>query len=73
MKNLAIAALLAAQIMEKWSIYCSTQSDVVWGAFGIFYLVLILLHQWDKYTERKMRMQRQVKMIERASNRGEWR
>lgn len=72
MKNLTIAALLAAQIMEKWSIYCRTQSDVAWGAFAIFYLVLILLHQWDKYTERKMRMQKQVKMIERASNSGEW-
>ena len=69
MKNLLLAALVAAQTMDKLAVYCSSQSDFTWGLFGIFYLALILLRQWDQYTVRKQRMRGQMQVIERAKER----
>ena len=66
MKNLLLAALVAAQTMDKLAVYCSSQSEITWGLFGIFYLALILLGQWDRYTVRRQRMRRQTQMIEKA-------
>ena len=50
MKNLIIAALAAVQVMEKWTVYCGSQSDMVWGTLVLFYLVMILLRTVDKGT-----------------------
>lgn len=69
MKNLLLAALVAAQTMDKLAVYCSTQSEIIWGLFGIFYLALILLRQWDRYMVRQQRMRRQMQMIESAKRR----
>ena len=69
MKNLLLAALTAAQIMDKLAVYCSTQSEITWGLFAVFYLALLLLRQWDRYTVRQRRMREQVKQIERAKER----
>ncbi len=69
MKNLLLAALVAAQTMDKLAVYCSTQSEITWGLFGIFYLALILLRQWDRYMVRQQRMRRQMQIIERAKER----
>lgn len=70
MKNIIIAALTAAQIMEKWAVYCTTQSDITWSTFGFFFLALILLRQVDKYLERQRRMRRTVLQIKRLSGGG---
>ena len=69
MKNLLLAALVAAQTMDKLAVYCSTQSDLTWGLFAIFYLALLLIRLWDKYIARLKRMQREVEIIERAKER----
>ena len=69
MKNLLLAALVAAQIMDKLAVYCSTQSEITWGLFTVFYLALLLLRQWDRYTVRQKRMHEHVKQIERAKER----
>ena len=69
MKNLLLAALVAAQTMDKLAVYCSSQSDLTWGLFAIFYLALLLIRQWDRYTVRQQRMCRQKQVIERAKER----
>ena len=69
MKNLLLAALVAAQTMDKLAVYCSSQSDLTWGLFAVFYLVLLLIRQWDKYIARLKRMQREMEIIERAKER----
>lgn len=69
MKNLLLAALVAAQIMDKLAVYCSSQSDLTWGLFGIFYLALLLIKQWDWYAVRQQRMREQKQVIERAKER----
>lgn len=69
MKNLLLAALVAAQIMDKLAVYCSSQSDLIWGLFAVFYLALILIRQWDRYMVRQRRMRRQMQMIEKAKER----
>ncbi len=65
MKNLIIAALAAAQIMDWWYIYCRDQNDIVCSVFIFFFLALMLLGQCDKYIARRRRMRETSRRIER--------
>ena len=69
MKNLIIAALAAAQIMDRWCVYCKSQEDITWSLFCFFFLTLLLLRQADKYAAHERRMREANRKIRRLTER----
>ena len=66
MKNLILAALIAAQTMDWWHVFCETQSDIVWSTFMWFYLAMLLIHLSDRYTKRQKRLKDVDRMLTRT-------
>lgn len=56
MKNLIIAALAAAQIMDQWYEYCRSGEDMVWCTLALLYFFLLLLYWVDKQVEKYKRI-----------------
>lgn len=69
MKNLIIAALAAAQIMDWWCVFCESREDITWSLFCFFFLTLLLLHQADKYVMRQKRMRETERRIRKLEER----
>ena len=68
MKNLIIAALVAAQTMDWWYVYCRSGEDTVWCTLTLFYFYLCLLYWLDKQAEKWKRIRDTSRKIEQAMN-----
>lgn len=68
MKNLIIAALAAAQVMDWWYKYCRSGEDTVWCTLGLLYFFLLLLYWLDKHSEKWKRIRNTSRKIERVTN-----
>lgn len=66
MKNLMIAALAAAQIMDWWCKYCRSGEDVVYCTLALFYFFLLLMYWMDKQVEKRKRIRDTRRRIENA-------
>ena len=66
MKNLIIAALAAAKVMDWWYIYCRSAEDMVWCTLALIYFFLLLLFWLDKQAEKYKRIRNTSRKIERV-------
>ena len=69
MKNLMIAALAAAQMMDWWCKYCRSGEDVVYCTLTLFYFFLLLIHWMDKQIEKRKRIRDTRRRIEEVMER----
>ena len=68
MKNLIIAALAAAQVMDWWYVYCRSGEDAVYCTLTLFFFFLLLMYWLDKQVEKWKRIRDTGRRIERAMN-----
>ena len=66
MKNLIIAALAAAQVMDWWYKYCRSGEDAVYCTLTLFFFFLLLLYWLDKQAEKWKRIRDTSRKIERV-------
>ena len=68
MKNLIIAALAAAQIMDQWYEYCRSGEDTVYCTLALFFFFLLLLYWLDEQVRKWKRIRATSRKIERVAN-----
>ena len=66
MKNLILAALIAAQAMDWWHVFCENQEEIVWSLFIFFYMALLFIRLADRYVAKMKRIRRMDEMLTRA-------